>query len=60
MNLLSSSPRSISELISLTGVPERTLRFHISALRSRRMVCEGFSVSDRRRKILYSGGAKNG
>jgi len=51
-SLLSSSPRTIQELLSLTGLPERTLRYNLSILRRNGLIEELPFLRDLRKKII--------
>jgi len=56
-----STPRTRQELIKLTGIPDRTLRYNLSILRERKMVLEYKNLNDMRKKMylqLYNGGSR--
>lgn len=52
IGLVSSRRRSVQELQQLLQVPERSLRYNLSALKTRGIIREGFSFSDRRIKFI--------
>jgi DNA-binding transcriptional ArsR family regulator len=56
-----SSPRTFKELLILTGLPERTLRYNLSILKKQGLVKEIIIFKDLRRKIFaLSEGEING
>lgn len=52
IEILSSSPKSIQDLLQLLRIPERTLRYHLSILRRQSLIEERFSFLDMRKKLL--------
>jgi len=55
-----STPRSLTQLIHLTKVPERTLRYNLTKLKSQNLVKEIAVFSDMRKKLFSLNGVKNG
>jgi len=49
---LSSSPKTPKQLLRLTRLPERTLRYNISVLRKEGLLKDVVVFSDMRRKLL--------
>jgi DNA-binding transcriptional ArsR family regulator len=49
---LSSSPKSRQELLEITKLPDRTLRYNLSILKEQGLVKEITSFSDLRKKIF--------
>jgi len=49
---LSSSPKTPRELLDITGLPERTLRYHLMILKKHGIVKELPVLGDLRRKIF--------
>jgi DNA-binding transcriptional ArsR family regulator len=50
--VLSDSPKSKEQLLKITKLPERTLRYNLSKLKKQRLVKEIFMLRDLRRKIF--------
>ncbi len=50
---LSSSPKSKDELIKITKLPERTLRYNISILKKKGLIKEIPNFSDLRKKLFF-------
>jgi hypothetical protein len=48
-----SSPKSTSEILRMTKIPERTVRYNIAILRKRGVLREMSSVSDMRTRRFY-------
>jgi hypothetical protein len=48
-----STPRSIKEVLLLTNLPERTLRYNLAILRKSGNIVEIGSFSDLRKKRIY-------
>jgi len=49
---LSSSPKSRQQLLNLTKIPERTLRYNLAILKKTGSIKEILTLSDMRRKIF--------
>jgi len=52
ISALSSSPKTRRELLEITKIPERTLRYHLAILKKQGSVKEILTLSDLRRKIF--------
>ena len=55
-----STPKSLTQLIHLTKIPERTLRYNLVKLKSQNLVKEIIVFSDMRKKLFSLNGVKNG
>ncbi len=51
-----STPKSISELKAITGIPDRTLRYKLVKLKNQGLVKEIAVLSDMRKKLFVLGG----
>lgn len=48
-----STPRSRQELLRITALPDRTLRYNLSILKQKRLVIDYQTLKDMRRKMFY-------
>jgi len=49
---LSSSPKTLQQLLEITKLPERTLRYNLAILKKKGLVKEILILSDLRKKIF--------
>ena len=49
---LSSSPKSRQQLLEITELPERTLRYHLAILKNQGFVKETLILKDLRKKVF--------
>jgi predicted HTH transcriptional regulator len=57
---LSSNPKTTQQLLQITKLPERTLRYNLAILKSKGFVKEIFILNDMRKKLFYLNGGENG
>jgi len=55
---LSDSPKTRLELLKITKLPERTLRYNLSKLKEDGLIEERFMIRDLRRKLFIFRGAR--
>jgi len=46
-----STPKTRQELVKITGMPDRTLRYNLSILKKRKLVIEYKILKDMRKKV---------
>jgi len=59
ISALSSSPKTTQQLLKITKLPERTLRYNLAKLKKQNFVKEFFILNDMRKKLFCLNGEKN-